>query len=317
MKPSVVTLTLNPAIDLTVEVDRFAAGTVHRARSATANAGGKGVNVAGCLADWHCPVVATGVLGRGNAETFAQFFAAKKITDRFVRIAGDTRTNIKIADTSSGETTDLNLPSLVITDAILADVQSVLVDNTAPGSVVVLAGSLPTGLADATYAKLAAAVRARGARVVLDTSGAPLDAALGAPADHLPHVVKPNRHELEAWAGRSLDSAGDLVAAARDLIGRGLELVVISMGADGALFVRDGEALRVRLPPIRALSTVGAGDAMVAGIVSALVETLDLEALARRAVSFAAAKLVRIGPYLPSVDAVLKLESQAIVASLT
>ena len=102
MNHAVVTLTLNPAIDLTVEVSGFVAGNVHRAKAATANAGGKGVNVAGCLADWGCPVIATGAIGRGNAEVFTQFFATKGIEDRFVRVAGDTRTNIKIADSATG-----------------------------------------------------------------------------------------------------------------------------------------------------------------------------------------------------------------------
>jgi 1-phosphofructokinase len=310
---AVVTLTLNPAIDLTVEVSGFVAGNVHRAKAATANAGGKGVNVAGCLADWGCPVIATGAIGRGNAEVFTQFFATKGIEDRFVRVAGDTRTNIKIADSATGETTDINLPGLVLDERSLVDIQAALVDHVVAGSVVVMAGSLPAGVPDDIYPRLAAPLRTLGARVVLDTSGAPLDAALAAAADALPHVVKPNRHELEAWAGRPLETIAELIAAARQLIGRGLELVVISMGADGALFVRANEALHAKLPPVKAISTVGAGDSMVAGIVSALADDLELAALARRAVAFAAAKLEQIGPHLPSLAIVRQREAEATI----
>ena len=112
--PDVVTVTLNPAIDLTVTVDRFVVGSVQRASAAVSTCGGKGINVAGCLADWGVPVVATGILGRANDDGFAEFFAAKGIGDRFVRTAGETRTNIKIANLFNGETTDINLPGLAI-----------------------------------------------------------------------------------------------------------------------------------------------------------------------------------------------------------
>ncbi len=130
--PDVVTVTLNPAIDLTVTVDRLVVGHVQRASAALANCGGKGVNVAGCLADWGARVAATGVIGRSNDGAFADFFAGKGIADRFVRIAGETRTNIKIADTASGETTDVNLPGLRVSDDAFASVRTALARDVAP-----------------------------------------------------------------------------------------------------------------------------------------------------------------------------------------
>ena len=121
MKP-IVTITLNPAVDLTVEVDGLVPGGVNRAERALPNAGGKGVNVAACAADWGGQITATGVLGRGNDGAFVELFKAKGITDRFIRVSGDTRTNIKIADTAAGETTDLNTPGLVVDAEHLARV---------------------------------------------------------------------------------------------------------------------------------------------------------------------------------------------------
>ena len=112
------------------------------------------------------------------------------------------------------------------------------------------------------------------------------------------HVVKPNRAELQELVGRPLPSTADVVAAARALIEHGVALVVVSLGADGALFVDRETALAAALPAKKALSTVGAGDAMVAGIAAALVEGAPLERLARLAVAFATSKLDRIGPYL-------------------
>lgn len=315
MRP-VVTVTLNAAVDLTVGVGGFRPGAVNRAVSVVSNAGGKGVNVAGCAADWGAAVTATGLIGRGNDGIFAGFFAAKGIADRFVRIAGDTRTNVKIADLSSGETTDLNMPGPAADAEALAEVAATALAAAAPGAPVALAGSLPAGLAPDSWARLARTLGAAGARVVVDTSGPALAAVLAAAPGALPYAVKPNRHELEEWAGRPIADRGGLVEAASGLVRRGIGLVVVSLGADGALFVREGAALAARLPAVRAESTVGAGDAMVAGLVTAIAEDLDPEATARRAVAFATAKLGRIGPHLPAPDVVRALADAAEITRL-
>lgn len=313
MTAPILTLTFNPAIDQTITVDRLTLGAVHRARSSQSNAGGKGVNVAGCLADWGASVIVTGVLGRDNAGPFEAFFAAKGIDDRFTRAAGETRTNIKIADLASADTTDINLPGLAVDAATRAAVAATLETAVRPGMLVVVAGSLPEGLGADTWAEVVAELTARGARVVLDTSGDPLRAAL-APGRVLPHCLKPNRVELEELVGRSLETEADTVAAARELVGRGVALMVVSRGAEGALFVTADQALVARLPPVAALSTVGAGDAMVAGIVAALAEAADLDRTARLGVAFAAAKLAGVGPNLPSVATVEELAARVTVA---
>jgi 1-phosphofructokinase len=311
-----VTVTLNPAIDLTVTLAGLTPGAVHRAEAAETHAGGKGVNVAACVAAWGLPVAATGVLGAGNDAAFVRLFAQKGIVDCFVRAPGDTRTNIKIADTATGETTDVNMPGLAIGPDAFAAVTDRLDGLVGPGTVAVLAGSLPAGLDSGAWARLVARLDRAGARVVLDTSGAPLAAALSDEAGALPGVIKPNRAELEAWAGRPLAGEADLVATARRLTRRGVGLVVISLGAEGALFVSADAALKAALPPVRAVSTVGAGDAMVAGIATALEEGLDPAALARRAVAFAAAKLERIGSHLPPAAEVAALAERATVVAV-
>ncbi|MBK1624085.1 1-phosphofructokinase [Afifella marina] len=319
MKPSplpVVTVTLNPAIDQTVVVDGMTLGEVHRASSVQSNAGGKGVNVASCLADWSVPVIATGILGGGNPGPFEALFSAKTIRDLFVRVPGETRTNIKIADPTRNETTDINLPGPVADDAALERVKAVLNETVSPDSLVVLAGSLPAGLPDETLARLSAALRGRGARVVLDTSGAPLKAALSAPAENLPFCVKPNQHELEEWAGKPLPRREDLLAAAAALQASGIAVVVVSLGAEGALFVTKDQVLKGRSEPVETLSTVGAGDAMVAGLVAAFRDDAPLEDVARLSIAFAAAKLGRIGPHLPDAEEVQRLARAVVVTEL-
>ena len=125
MKPDarIATITINPAIDQTVAIADFSAGRVNRVQDFRSDAGGKGVNVAAFLADYGLPVTATGFLGRENSRLFERFFRQKKITDRFVRIAGSTRTGIKIIDEVKQQTTDINFPGQPPTPA---DIQSLL-----------------------------------------------------------------------------------------------------------------------------------------------------------------------------------------------
>ncbi len=297
----VITVTLNPAIDETITLDALHPGQVHRARAVQFDAGGKGVMVAGCLADWGQAVIATGLLGEDNADTFSALFATKGIVDAFCRYPGLTRTNVKLVDAT--DTTDINLPGAEVPVERLPAVRDAVLQHADAESLVVLAGSLPAGFADSTYADLVATLSARGVRTVLDTSGLPLHAALA--ANRRPSVIKPNRAELEAWANRALPSTTELVATARALLGRELEMVVVSLGADGALFITADAALHAGLPAIRPASTVGAGDAMVAGIVAALSNGAGLEGVARLGSAFAYSKLGQIGPNLgprPRVD---------------
>jgi 1-phosphofructokinase len=312
----IVTLTLNPAIDQTVLLDGLEPGTVHRARAVRSHAGGKGVNVACCLADWGLPVTATGILGADNAAPFTQVLAEKGIADRFVRIPGETRTNLKLVDRRSGDTTDINLPGLAVTDESLAAARATLLDLAAGDAWVVLAGSLPGALPPDTYAGLLARLKAQGVRAVLDASGPPLAAALAAGPAALPFAVKPNRHELEEWAGRALPTLTDVRAAALRLRGLGIPVVVVSLGADGALFVTPEGAVQARPPDVDVASTVGAGDALVAGLVAALRAGLGPDETARLATAFAAGKLTRAGASLPPRAAVEALMRAVRVVSV-
>ncbi|HEX2189221.1 MAG TPA: 1-phosphofructokinase [Longimicrobiaceae bacterium] len=282
--PEVVTVTPNPAIDWTVEVPGFTPGAVNRVEGQRTRAGGKGVNVAAALAEQGVRVAATGFLGRGNSAAFEGFFAERGIADRFVRIAGETRVGIKVVDPVRRETTDVNFPGPASRPEdvrSLADAVSALAAGE-PRPWVVLAGSLPPGVDPALYRELARTLKAAGCRVALDTSGEPLRHAL----DAAPHIAKPNLHELEALAGRPLPTVGAVVEAARALLERGVELAVVSMGAEGALFVERGGVVLARPPAVEVGSTVGAGDAMVAGVVAGRLRGLATAELARLATAF-------------------------------
>ncbi len=304
------TVALNPAIDLTVGLTQLVPGEVTRARSARHDPGGKGVNVASCLADWGVPVTIHGLVGSENETRFKALFDAKGIADMMIRLPQSTRTNIKLLE-EGGRTTDVNLPGFSASSRDLEAVQNSL-SSVGVGALVAISGSHPPGIEDAASARLTATLTRRGARVVLDVSGAPLRAALQISPDAAPYAIKPNRHELEACLGRDLSARGDLVAAARDLLGRGIKLVVVSLGTEGAIFLSDEAEVQATPVALSHGSTVGAGDAMVSGIVAALADGLTLEALAARATAFSVGKLRNTGPHLPD-----RTELRALASAVT
>lgn len=307
------TVTFNPAIDQTVTLDHLVPGEVHHARAVRENAGGKGVNVASCLADWGADVAVYGLLGMDNAAPFDALFAAKGIDDHFIRVAGSTRVNLKLVDDAG--TTDINMDGMAADEALVEKVISHLCVAVRSGDLVALSGSLPPGCPPDVYAGLVGQLRERGCRVLLDTSGLPLKHALDARV--LPHVIKPNRSELAAWTGNPAMDRDSLLAVAEDLRRRGVELVVISMGDEGALFVSEQGALCAQMTIGGVASTVGAGDAMVAGLAASLADGLGLEALARRATAFAVGKLGMMGPNLPALGAVRALAQEVSICALT
>jgi 1-phosphofructokinase family hexose kinase len=292
--PAVVTVTPNPALDQTVWIPGFAAGEVNRVEREETSPGGKGVNVAAFLAAFGVPVAATGFLGRANAGLFEDFLAARGIGSSFLPVPGATRTGVKIVDEKAGTTTDINFPGFAVTGADLHALEDTVRRLAAVGRWTVLAGSLPRDAPAQTYRGLAGAVHASGGSVALDTSGVALSQALPA----RPDLVKPNRAELEELVGRPLPDRAALQAAAGELTAAGIGTVVVSLGAEGALFVRDGEAVFATPPPVPVVSTVGAGDAMVAGTVLGTLRKLPLPEVAALATACSAVVIGRVGPHL-------------------
>ena len=297
-KFDVVTVTLNPAIDRTITISNFTAGAVNRVEQERANPGGKGVNVASALADYGHQIAVTGFLGRENSAPFEALFTRKKIEDCFVRIAGRTRVGIKITDPALHQTTDINFPG----PAPAPDDLDALHERLAAvdGAWFVVTGSLPPGVNSTIYRDIVLALKARGRKVVLDTSGEALRYAIEA----APNIIKPNIHELEVLVGKRLQAQTEVVEAAKNLIARGIELVTVSMGKDGACFVTENALIMARPPDIKVKSTVGAGDAMVAGIIAAHLRELPLAECARLATAFSIDALTRFESGITSPAAI-------------
>ena len=311
----VLTVTPNPALDLTVQAPGWQPSAVNVVDRAQTDAGGKGVNVAAVLADWAAhgestiELSAAGWLGQGNASPFEELFRERGIQDHFMRVPGETRLGLKIVDPLSQSTTDFNLPGVQVTPEQVAALTANLRRLAPQHSAVVLSGSLPPGVPSDFYAELIQALRTpAGPLLAVDTSGAALTAVLSAP--QLPQLLKPNIHELEAALGRELPSDAERLAATHELLNRGAEWVALSLGEEGAWLVWNGGAVLARPPQVAVVSTVGAGDAMVAGLVSARLEGLSPADALRRATAFSAGNVTRLGAGLPPHADLLALQQQ-------
>jgi len=257
-------VTPNPSVDRTIEVDTLVRGAVLRARAGRVDAGGKGVNVARALAaNGH---KARAVLPSGGAEgaQLAALIAMEGIEAVSVPIAAPVRANVSVVE-PDGTVTKLNEPGPALSPDEVEALVSATVTAARDASWVVGCGSLPPGVPDDFYARLVRLLRDTGVPVAVDTSGPALVAVL--PAQ--PVLVKPNAEELAEAAGRPVATLGDAIEAAQELRRRGAGAVVASLGADGAVLVDEGGAVHGEAPVARARSTVGAGDAMLAGFLAA------------------------------------------------
>jgi 1-phosphofructokinase len=294
----IATVTLNPAIDQTVRVDNFRTNTVNRGQSMQLQAGGKGVNVASFLTDAGYSAAATGFLGRENVEIFERFFALQQIKDAFVRIPGNTRTGVKIVDQANLQTTDINLPGETPPASAVDTLLQRIEELSASCDWFALAGSLPPGLPATIYATIIDLLKARGKSVALDTSHEALHKGILAG----PTLVKPNIDELQQLVGHPLADEVAIEQAARQVLDYGSQLVVISMGEKGAMFV-NRESTFIAMPPsVPVKSTVGAGDAMVTGLIVGHIQGLGLPDCARLATAFSMGAITRTDFHLPAAE---------------
>lgn len=308
----IATVTLNPAIDQTVFVDDLRVGSVNRGTASAVHAGGKGVNVAAVLADYGLPVTATGLLGGDNPTLFEELFARKGIRDEFIRIPGATRTAIKLVDRKAGQITEINLPGLTPDPTALDHLRDRLETLSATCRWIVLAGNLPPGVPVDWYATTIRRLRAHGCRVALDTSHAALAAGVRAG----PTLIKPNLEELSHLTGTALVELPAIAAAGRALLAHGIELVVVSLGVRGALLIDRQHTLLATPPAVNVVSTVGAGDALLAGLIAGQVAQLDLAACARLGTAFALAVITRVDAHLPDPATLEAYQAQVSVHAL-
>lgn len=292
----IYTVTLNPALDKTVEIPGMALDTVNRITEMRTDPGGKGINVSKVIAKLGGESCAVGILGGESGKMLEKLLEGEPFATRFRFVEGQTRTNLKIIDRKGHTNTDINEPGLTVTAAELDALLRELLAELRPGDIVVLAGSLPKGAPQDTYRTWTAACKKAGARVFLDADGALLAEGIKA----APHLIKPNDGELSRLAGKKLETLEELTAEGRKLLERGIERVVISLGGRGALYLRKGSTIYaegLRVP-------VGAGDSVVAALAYAEAQGLSEEEAVRLSTAAGAANVMCSGTQAAEREAV-------------
>ena len=289
----ITTVCMNPALDKTVTVDALVPGQVNRIRSSRTDVGGKGVNVA--VVARRLGLFPVQVIGCAGVEGFRKLrdaMAREDVAQRFHTVEGAIRVNTKVVALDGAGVTELNEPGPTLTAEDI-DVFFDLAIEAAEGSdYVVVTGSLPPGCPEGTYREL---IRLLGGdRCILDVGGRELMLGLAAQ----PFLVKPNHHELAAALGRELHTLEDIRRGAEALRDAGAKNVLVSLGKDGALLVSGEGSFFAPEVPVEVHSTVGAGDALVGGLLFGLSEYGSLPEAFRCAVAAGTASVMTEGTQL-------------------
>jgi 1-phosphofructokinase len=259
----IVTLTPNPCIDRTVEVDALRRGAVSRAHRGRVDPGGKGVNIAGALAAHGISVVAVLPSGGWEGAQLGKMLDQEGITSVRVPIAGSIRANISVVE-PDGTVTKLNEPGPHLTPGEVEALLDATSNAAAGADWVVGCGSLPPGPAEDFYALVVDRLAGSDTKVAIDTSGATLLKSLSAGPD----VIKPNLEELSEAARTEIATLGQALEAARAVRDQGVATVIASLGPDGALYVDERRAVHAEAPVKSPRNAVGAGDALLAGFLA-------------------------------------------------
>lgn len=262
----ITTVCMNPALDKTVTVDALQMGQVNRIRASRTDVGGKGVNVAVVARRLDMTAQVIGIAGEDGLERIRQKLDMEQVGHAFLPVEGAVRVNTKVVSRDGSGVTELNESGPTMTADVLAEFFALARGKAQGSEAVVITGSLPPGCPAGTYRELIRALS--GTRCILDVGGAEL--VLGVEAR--PFLVKPNHHELAAALRTELRTMADIRRGAQSLVDAGAENVVVSMGKEGALYVGAEGAFYAPEVPVEVHSTVGAGDALVGGLLYGLTK---------------------------------------------
>ncbi|WMN90157.1 1-phosphofructokinase [Vibrio parahaemolyticus] len=307
----VVSITLNPALDLTGSVEALKVGSVSLVKQSNLHAAGKGVNVAKVLSDLGAEVTVTGFLGKDNPELFHQLFAEIGVKDEFIEVEGSTRINVKLVE-SNGEVSDINFPGVQVSSQDISRFEETLFRLADTHDYFVLAGSLPGGVTPELCAAWIEKLHQLGKKVLFDSSKAALTAGI----DAHPWLIKPNDEELSDFVGAHLETPEQCQEAAQTLSDKGIENIVVSMGADGVMWLNQSEWLRAQPPRMNVVSTVGAGDTLVAGLCWGHMQVMPKNELLRFATALSALAVSQVGVGLTSQEELENIKLQTQVSEL-
>jgi len=290
----IVTVTLNPAIDQTLVLDRFVAGDTLRVRASRFDPGGKGINVSRVVKELGGQTVAMGFAPGGLGRYIEQTLKSEGIECDFVHTKGETRTNITIVDETRHMQTILSDPGPETDEKFVEQLLGKLRKRLKANDWLVIAGSIPPPLAPKVYAEMIGLAREKWVHAVLDADGPALAAGIAAK----PEMVKGNRRELERLLSRHLDDEESTLKAAHVLREMTIRTAVVTRGREGAIAECDEGSWRSLAPRVRAVSAVGSGDAFLAGVVLSLSHGGTMEEALRLGVAAGTAAVLTPGTEL-------------------
>lgn len=271
-KSMIITVTLNPAVDKTIAIDSFKINSVNRVKKSRRDAGGKGINVSKVLMELGEKSIATGFLGGETGLSIGNYLEKINIENNFITVAGETRENLKIVDPMNNTFTDINDIGPSINSSNVDQLKKTINELTIKNKLIIFSGSLPNGCPEKIYKDLIEIAHKNDAYVILDTYGKPFELAL----EGKPNLIKPNIEELEEYFNQKLETVEAIVnSVQRRIIQKGIDSVVVSLGEKGALLINENSFYKTEGVNVKVKSTVGAGDAMVAGIAFSIKNDYD------------------------------------------
>ncbi len=292
----ITTVCMNPCYDKTATISQLKPGEVNRLKDVRVDIGGKAINVAIVLRRLGVEADCIGCLGEADESNFLQLLQKENVNMDYIRVPGQVRTNLKVMDNATHSITELNEPGPSLTQEDMSAFIALLKEKTVDSSCVVFSGRLPLGCDENTYQQCMNALA--GKRCVLDAAGKSLLHGI----KEKPYLVKPNLPEMEAIMKRELRTLRSLRDAALFLMEYGAQNVIISMGKYGALYTNGIKTLFAPALQVEARSTVGAGDAMVGGVLMGLDKGQPLEEAFRYGIAAGAASVMTDGTQLLRPD---------------
>lgn len=307
----ITTVTLNPALDKLLSVDKIIIGEANRTHCLSESAAGKGIDVAKVLRDLNYEVSATGFLGGDVAHVFISCFQKERIENCFIPIQESTRTNIQLFDKSGKRTEFLEKGPTVTAhecELLMEKVKSLAEKS----HVITICGSAPDGVSDDYFRELIQTAKQSGAIVITDTSGKLLKIAL----EEKPHLIKPNRTEMLELMGKADASRDEIIAFAQQLVNNGIPYILVSLGGEGAMLVCKQGVWLGKAPQVDVKSTLGCGDTMVASLSLSLEQKLSPDVMLKNAIALSSANAMTFETAHIKVEDYEELLSRCIVTKL-
>ncbi|MCQ2520468.1 MAG: 1-phosphofructokinase family hexose kinase [Lachnospiraceae bacterium] len=289
----IITVTLNTAVDVTVEENEYMESGL---KTATETAAGKGINVSRALSCAAIPSIAVAMVGREDIQMFENI-GNEYIKPVLIPVAGSTRRNITLTHCSDGKEHHTREKGFSVTTEDLDKVTKILSDTVNECDFVAFSGSLPVGAPDDTYEDMIMLCKKQGAKVILDTSGKPLIKGIGAG----PYLIKPNLEELFEITGNDLSNTDSIEKAVKDISGQhNISYILTTLSEDGAVLycLENDRTLKIQATELtqEIVSSVGCGDCTVAGYLAGIVNGMDIKKTLSEAMRFANANLYTAVP---------------------